>query len=104
MSSAVANAAKEVKQAVRSVIVRLPNMPMALIKDDKAREQGYITLKTLPRFTKPEIRGYLEALYNIKVKDIKTVNVTGEYQQLQPTGRKTRKIPSYKKVFVRVDE
>mmetsp|Transcript_37964 Transcript_37964/g.97992 ORF Transcript_37964/g.97992 Transcript_37964/m.97992 type:complete len:100 (-) Transcript_37964:1697-1996(-) len=95
---------QEVRQAVRRTLVRLPNMPMAMMKDDKAREQGFVALKTLPRFTKPEIKGYLEAIYNVTVKDIKTVNVTGEYQELQPTGRRTRKIPSYKKVFVKIEE
>lgn len=59
------------------------------------------TFKVVPDATKPEIKAAVEQLFEVKVQDVRTVNVKGKVKRTQ-RGLSRRK--SWKKAYVRLAE
>ncbi|MEE4360681.1 MAG: 50S ribosomal protein L23 [Pseudomonadales bacterium] len=59
------------------------------------------TFKVAPDASKPEIRAAIEHLFDVKVEDVRTVNVKGKVKRTQ-RGMSRRK--SWKKAYVRLEQ
>jgi len=65
---------------------------------DKANQFGF---KVVPDATKPEISQAVELLFDVKVKDVRTVNVKGKQKRFGAVmGRRN----NWKKAYVRLQE
>lgn len=65
---------------------------------DKANQFGF---KVVPDATKPEIAQAVELLFDVKVKDVRTVNVKGKQKRFGAVmGRRN----NWKKAYVRLQE
>jgi large subunit ribosomal protein L23 len=56
-----------------------------------------VTFRVLPDATKPEIKGAVELLFNVKVDDVRVVNVKGKVKRF---GRRLGKRSDWKKAYV----
>jgi len=65
---------------------------------DKAHQFGF---KVVPDATKPEIARAVELLFDVKVKDVRTINVNGKQKRFGAVmGRRN----NWKKAYVRLQE
>lgn len=81
-----------------------PEMALTLVRRSSAKlpRNNYI-LRTEPKWTKPEIQHYLEALYGVQVERIATVNYLGKVRRRRGLRPYTR-LRDFKKVYVRLAE
>merc|ERR1712071_314915 len=78
-------------------------MPMTLIGAKKPTEvlPAMATFKVLPKMTKHEVKEYLEKIYNLPVRKVRTQNFLGKRMKIM--GRRQiayRKEPDWKKAIV----
>ena len=70
-------------------------------KTARAMEKGYYAFKVTNCATKPEISQAVEHLFNVKVEQVRIVNVKGKFKQFrQKIGRRK----SFKKAYVKLQE
>jgi len=61
------------------------------------QEQNKVTIKVAPRSNKTEIKIAFESIFNVKVVDVKVMNVRPRDKRV---GRYQGKVPGYKKAIV----
>ena len=64
-------------------------------------EQGKIVFKVLPDANKIEIKNAVEKMFNVKVKDVRTVNMLGKKKRI---GSRFGKTSDWKKAYVTLSE
>lgn len=78
----------------RQVIVR----PLMTEKSMRLKEErNAVTFQVVPDANKVEIRHAVEAIFNVKVTDVRTANVQGKLKRM---GRFQGRRPSWKKAVV----
>ena len=75
--------------------------PVVTEKSQAAKEQGKYTFKVDPKATKLEIKEAVEKIFNVKVKEIRTINVKVKKRRV---GRYTGLTNRYKKAIVKLAE
>ncbi|WP_395947209.1 50S ribosomal protein L23 [Caedibacter taeniospiralis] len=64
-----------------------------------AERSSYVVFKVATNATKKEIKNAVEMLFEVKVEDVKTVNVKGKVRRF---GRVTGRTKDWKKAYVRL--
>ncbi|KAA0152023.1 hypothetical protein FNF27_05233 [Cafeteria roenbergensis] len=82
--------------------VWLPEIQLTLIRRATARmpRNNYV-FRTAPKWTKPEIKQFLQKAYGVKVARVATINYPPRYSIV---GRILRKRRAFKKVYVTVTD
>ena len=75
--------------------------PVVTEKSQAAKEQGKYTFKVDPKATKLEIKEAVEKIFNVKVKEIRTINVKVKKRRV---GRYTGLTNRSKKAIVTLQE
>ena len=75
--------------------------PVVTEKSQAAKEQGKYTFKVDPKTTKLEIKEAVEKIFNVKVKEIRTINVKVKKRRV---GRYTGLTNRSKKAIVTLQE
>ena len=71
--------------------------PVITEKSQAAQAEGKYTFKVDPKATKLEIKAAVEKIFNVKVTDVRTMNVKPKKRRV---GRYTGKTKTYKKAIV----
>ena len=75
--------------------------PVVTEKSQAAKEEGKYTFKVDPKATKLEIKEAVEKIFNVKVKEIRTINVKVKKRRV---GRYTGLTNRSKKAIVTLEE
>jgi large subunit ribosomal protein L23 len=75
--------------------------PVITEKSTLASEHGKVVFRVAPKATKPEIKAAVEALFNVKVKAVNTLNRAGKTKRFRGFEGKQK---SYKKAVVTLAE
>lgn len=88
----------------RPSTVLFPEMALTLVRRVTAKlPYNHYLFRTDPKWTKLEVKEYLQKIYNVKVARITTYISPGKVRRA-PGKRLLFKLKDYKKVYVRIDD
>jgi large subunit ribosomal protein L23 len=83
-------------RSARDILIR----PLMTEKSMQQKEEdNTVTFQVLPDANKVEIRSAVEAVFNVKVAEVRTANFEGKLKRM---GRHQGRRPSWKKAIVRL--
>ncbi|CAE7572007.1 rplW [Symbiodinium sp. KB8] len=84
--------------------VLFPEMAIALVRRASARlPRNHFIFRTDPKWTKQEIKEYLQKVYEMDVERVATINYLGKVRRRRGL-RPYMRLKSYKKVYVLLGE